>query len=33
MRFNDGSQIAEPTIVVDYFPSDQRGVGDGIQSA
>ena len=25
MRFNDGSQIPEPTIGVDYFPSDQPG--------
>src|SRR4030095_2347046 len=25
MRFNDGSQIPEPHIGVDYFPSDQPG--------
>ena len=25
MRLNDGSQIPEPTIGVDYFPSDQPG--------
>jgi len=25
MRLNDGSQIPEPTVGVDYFPSDQPG--------
>ena len=25
MRLNDGSQIPDPTIGVDYFPSDQPG--------
>jgi len=33
MRFNDGSQIPEPRVGVDYFTSDQPGHWRRIQSA